>query len=145
MIYDKLLTFATDMDCSQIAGTFNFTDVIDSSVVRDLGNGQPVYLVCVCTGGSSGIITGGSAGTIQFALVSDSTSSIATDGSASVHMLSKAFVTDDAALNETDLGNVFWVQALPTNGVEPYERYIGLQLIVATTTTTEGTVTVFLT
>jgi hypothetical protein len=144
MIYDKLTTFATDMDCSQAAGTFNFTDVIDSSVVRDLGNGQPVYLVCVCTGGDSGIITGGNAGTIAFQLVSDSTSTIATDGTQSVHMRSKLYVTDDAALNEINLGDIFWVIPLPTNGVEAYERYVGLQMVVATTTTTEGTVTAFL-
>jgi hypothetical protein len=58
--------------------------------------------------------------------------------------MSKEFVTDDAALNEINLGDVFWVVPLPTNGVEPYERYVGLQLVVTTTTTTEGTVTAFL-
>jgi hypothetical protein len=144
MIYDKLTTFATDMDCSQAAGTYNFTDVIDSSTIRDLGNGQPVYLICVCTGGASGIITGGNAGTIRFQVVSDSTSTIDTAGAQSVHLMSKEFVTDDAALNEINLGDVFWVVPLPTNGVEPYERYVGLQLVVTTTTTTEGTVTAFL-
>ena len=50
------------------------------------------------------IITGGAAGTITFQLVSDSTDTIATDGSQTVHFRSKAFVTDDAALNDLDAG-----------------------------------------
>ena len=145
MILDNLLTFGTDMDASQAAGTFNFTNVVDLSAVRDVGNGQPLYLVLLCTGGADGIITGGSAGTIRFQLVSDSTSSIATDGTASVHLRTKEYVTDDSALNEVKLGDVFFCGAIPLDGKEPYERYLGVQLVVTTTTTTEGTVSAFLT
>lgn len=146
MILDTLTTFAVDMDASQAAGTFNFTDVIDLGVDgRDIGNGQPVYLVLVCTGGADGIITGGAAGTIRFQLVSDATGTIATNGTQSVHLQTKEYVTDDAALNEIKNGDVFFVGAIPTGGNEPYERFLALQLVVSTTTTTEGTVSAFLT
>jgi len=145
MILDTLGTFAVDMDASQAAGTFNFTDVIDLGTARDIGNGQPVYLVLVCTGGADGIITGGAAGTISFQLVSDATGTIQTDGTQSVHLKTKDYVTDDSSLNEIKNGDVFFVGALPTGGNEPYERFLALQLVVATTTTTEGTVSAFLT
>jgi hypothetical protein len=70
------------------------------SVARDLGNGQPVYLVINV---DTEIITGGVAGTIQFKLASDATAVIATDGSATDHWLSPVFVTDDAGANDDEL------------------------------------------
>ena len=89
-------------------------------------------------------VTGGTAGTIQFRVVSDAVSPPSTT-TASVHLITKAYVTDDSALNEIKKGDVFFVGALPTGANEAYERYLGVQTIVATTTTTEGTVTAFLT
>lgn len=143
-VIDKLLTFGTDESVAHAAGTVNFTNIIDLETARDVGNGQPLYLVLLCTGGTSGIITGGSAGTIAFQLVSDSTTTIATDGTQSIHLKTKAYVTDDSALNEIDQGKVIFVGAIPVDGQEPYERYLALQYVVATTTTTEGTVTAYL-
>lgn len=146
MILDNELTFGEDVDVSQAAGTYNFTNVVDLSVARDVGNGQPLYLVLICTGGTDGIITGGSAGTITFQLVSDSTTTIATNGTQSVHLQTKDFVTDGNDANEIDNGEVIWVVPLPLEYVdEAYERYLGVQAVVATTTTTEGTVSAFLT
>jgi len=144
MIRDSLLTFGTDVDVSQSAGTYNFTDVVDTSVVRDIGQGHPLWLVVVVTGGADGVITGGAAGTIQFQIVSDDSGTISTT-TQSVHLQSPAFVTDDAALNDLDQGDVAWCVPLPPETQEPYERYLGLQFVVATTTTTEGTVSAFLT
>ena len=146
MIIDAYNLFGEDVDVAQAAGTYNFTNVIDLSVARDVGNGQPLYVVFLCTGGDDGIITGGSAGTITFQVVSDASASIATDGTQSVHLRSKAFVTDGNDANEIDKNEVIWVAALPVEYVdETYERYLGVQAVVATTTTTEGTVTAFLT
>lgn len=141
MIIDKRTEFADATSVAAAAGTANIGNQIDSSVVRDLGNGQPVYLVITC---DTSIITGGSAGTVTFRLVSDSSASIATDGSASVHWQSKAFVTDDDALNELDAGDVVAVVALPLDGAVPYERYLGIQAVTATTTTTAGAISAFL-
>jgi len=145
MFIDSFNEFGTDVDVSQVAATYNMTNEIDLGLAgRDVGNGQPVYLVLVCTGGDDGIITGGTAGTIQFRVVSDAVSPPSTT-TCSVHLITKAYVTDDSALNEIKKGDVFFVGALPTGANEAYERYLGVQTIVATTTTTEGTVTAFLT
>ncbi len=144
MFIDTFNQFGEDVDVSFAAATENMTNVIDLGLARDVGMGEPLYLVLTCTGGDDGVITGGTAGTIQFRVVSDSTASISLT-TASVHLLTKAYVTDDAALNELKKGDVFFVGALPTDANEPYERYLGVQTIVATTTTTEGTVTAFLT
>ena len=144
MILDSRLSFGEDFDVAQVAGTYLFTNQIDLGLARDVGNGKPLYLVLVCTGGDDGIITGGSAGTIQFDLVSDDSASIHAT-TRSVHLLTKEYVTDDATPNEIEKGDIFFVGAIPTDGNEPYERFLGLQAIVATTTTTEGTVSAYLT
>lgn len=144
MIMDKLTEFADSVTVANTAGaTYNLTNQVDTSVVRDIGQGQPVYLVIVVDGGADGIITGGTAGTITFRLVSDDSASIATNGTATQHWVSQAFVTDDAALNALNLGDKI-VVALPM-GLPNYERYLGVQYTVTTTDTTAGTVSAFLT
>lgn len=153
MIMDTLGTFAIDMDVSNAAGVTNFTDIIDLGASGAIEAGQPIYLVLVCTGGDNGIITAGSAGRIRFQLVSDATVSInASDPTtATSHLATPDYITDDAALNEVKKGQVFFVGALPPGGIDDgtgvhsYERYLGVQSVVATTTTTEGTVSAFLT
>lgn len=142
MILDKRTEFADATSVAAAAGTANIGSQIDTSVVRDLGNGQPVYLVITC---DTSIITGGAAGTIQFQLVSDASASIATDGTQSIHWTSKAFVTDDAALNDLDAGDTVAVIALPQDGSEPYEQFLGVQAVIATTTVTAGAISAFLT
>ncbi len=144
MWLDERTEFADDVDVSAAAGTALVGDVIDSSVVRDLGNGQPVYLV-IRTGGTE-IITGGSAGTLLFQLASDAAAAIATDGSATVHLQTDALVTDDSAANaaQFNAGGTIFFGALPLEGV-PYERYLGILAVTATTTTTAGTINAFLT
>ena len=144
MWLDERTEFADNEDVSASAGTALIGDVIDSSVVRDIGNGQPVYLV-IRTGGTE-IITGGSAGTLTFQLASDAAASVATDGSATVHLQTDALVTDDAGSNaaQFNVGGTIFFGALPTEGV-PYERYVGILAVTATTTTTAGTINAFLT
>src|SRR6185295_12851847 len=92
------------------------------------------------------IITGGSAGTIAFQLVSDAQAAIATDGSATVHIDTGTFVTDDAAANDAQMnaGGIIFMGALPTEG-HVYEEFLGILCITATTTTTAGKINAFLT
>lgn len=143
MIMDERTEFADAVSVAAAAGTALIGDVIDSSVVRDLGNGQPVYLVITV---DTEIITGGVAGTLQFQLVSDAQAAIATDGTATVHFASRLFVTDDAAANDSVLnaGGVPVCVALPLEGIA-YERYVGILAVTATTTTTAGKINAFLT
>lgn len=141
-ILDERTEIADAVSVAAAAGTANIGDVIDTgSVVRNLASGQPVYLVLTV---DTSIITGGSAGTIQFRLVSDAITTPDTS-TASVHWTSKAFVTDDDALNDLDAGEVIAVVALPDGIQVPYERYLGIQAIVATTTVTAGAISAFLT
>lgn len=146
MIMDEYNEFA---DAASVVGTASPTtalvgDVIDlGAVPRDIGNGQPVYLV-ITTG--TEIITAGSAGTIEFMLASDDAAAIATDGSATIHWRSQAFVTDDAGNNSPQLnaGGVIACVALPLEGAV-YERYLGILVTRTTTATTAGTINAFLT
>lgn len=143
MILDNALEFADAVSVAAAAGTANIGDVIDLTLARDIGNGQPLYLVINV---DTEIITGGTAGTIQFQLVSDAVTSPATDGNQTIHYISDTFVTDDTLLIDDELraGAYPFVVALPLEGKE-YERYLGVQAVVATTTTTAGAINAFLT
>ena len=142
MIFDETNEFADAESVANSAGTYNLGDVIDLSVVRDMGQGHPVYLVITV---DTEIITGGAAGTIQFQLVSDAVTTPNTS-TATKHFLTPTFVTDDANANDPQLnaGGVICVQPLPVEGHE-YERYLGVQYTIGTTTTTAGNVNAFLT
>ena len=143
MILDTYTQFADNQSVAQAAGTYNLGDVIDTgAVVRDIGMGQPLYLVITV---DTEIITGGSAGTIQFQLVSDAVTTPDTS-TASKHLISPAYVTDGTDANDAELkqGQTVWQVALPPEG-QQYERYLGVQYIVATTTTTAGNVSAYLT
>jgi hypothetical protein len=143
MLMDKNLEFADAVSVAAAAGTALIGSQIDMTVVRDIANGRPVYLVITT---DTEIITGGTAGTIQFKLASDASAAIATDGSATDHWLSPVFVTDDAALNSAQLnaGGVIAMVPLPIEGAV-YERYLGILAVIATTTVTAGAINAFLT
>jgi hypothetical protein len=140
MIMDERLEFADAVTVAAAAGTALIGDVIDLQIARDIGRGQPLYLVITV---DTSIITGGSAGTVGFALASDAQAAIATDGTATIHWRSRDFVTDDDALNDLDAGYKI-VVAVPWEG-PVYERYVGILCITATTTTTAGKINAFLT
>jgi hypothetical protein len=143
MIIDSLLEFADAESVAAAAGTALIGDVIDlGATPQDYGNGQPMYLVITV---DTGIITGGVAGTIKFQLVSDAQEAIATDGSATVHLDTGDFVTDDDALNDLDAGAVAFVGAVPTGAGRDYERYLGILATIGTTTVTAGAISAFLT
>ena len=143
MIIDSRLEFADAVSVAAAAGTANLTNQIDlGTVSRDIANGEPMYLIVTV---DTDIVTGGSAGTIAYQLVSDDTASIATNGTQTIHATSKAFVTGSTAstANFTKAGQVAWVLPLPQGVV--YERYLGVQYVIGTTTTTAGKVNAFLT
>lgn len=143
MILDERLEFADAVSVAAAAGTALIGDVIDLQTARDIGNGEPIYLVITC---DTEIITGGSAGTLGFQLASDAQAAIATDGTATVHWASQLFVTDDAAVNaaQFNAGGIIAAIAIPMEG-PVFERYLGILAVTATTTTTAGKINAFLT
>ena len=145
-ILDERLEFCDEVDVSAAAGTALVGDVIDLGAAgEDIGNGQPLYLV-IRTGATE-IITGGAAGTLQFQLASDSTAAISTDGTATEHLITQNYVTDDASNNsaEFNAGGIIYMGPIPAGTVNNYERYLGILAVTATTTTTAGTINAFLT
>jgi hypothetical protein len=141
MIIDKLNEFADAQSVAAEAGTALIGDVINLQEARDMGNGQPVYLVITC---ATTIITGGSAGTIKFQLASDAAAAIATNGTATIHFDTGTFVTDGDDANDIHAGDVIACVALPLEG-KAYEQYLGILAVVATTTVTAGAINAFLT
>jgi hypothetical protein len=144
MIMDERLEFADAVSVAAAAGTALIGDVIDlGAVARDIGQGRPMYLVITT---DTEIITGGTAGTVKFQLVSDAQAAIAVDGTATVHLDTGTFVTDDAAANSAQLnaGGIIFAGPLPLEG-NVYERYLGILCVTATTTTTAGKINAFLT
>jgi hypothetical protein len=148
-IMDSLAEFcdATSVALTASASLQTIGSQIDLGVLgRNIGDGQPVYLVVTV---DTGIITAGSAGTIQFALTSDSAA--AQNVSATVHALSPKYVTDDAPTAALSAGKIVWVQALPssffsdTGNTNTYERYLSMGVYVVTTDTTAGKINAFLT
>lgn len=141
MIIDDRLEFADAASVAAAAGTALIGDVIDlSSVARDIGQGRSVWFVITC---DTSIVTGGAAGTIKFQLASDAQAAIATDGSATIHLDSGTFVTDDTG-QDIDAGEVVFAAPLPIEG-KVYERYLGVLATIATTTVTAGKINAFLT
>ena len=137
MILDTLVEFA-DATALSTSGTglALVGNVIDSSVVRDLGNGEPIYLVIQV---DTTVTSAGSA-TVEFDLASDAQAAIATDGSASVH-----FKTSAIAKASLTAGTQVCVVALPFEGSVPYERYLGILQNVGTAALTAGKINAFLT
>lgn len=145
MILDERNEFcdATSVALTAAATAQNVGDVIDLGVARDIGNGEQLYLVINV---ATEIITGGAAGTISFILASDSSSTIATNGTQTIHFESRDFVTDGTDANDAALkaGGVPVVVAIPMEG-QSYERYLGVQVRAQTTNTTAGAINAFLT
>lgn len=136
MILDKRNEFcdATALNTGG-AGTYLIGDQIDLGAARDVGNGQPVYLVITV----DTLPTSGGSATAQFSLASDASASIAVDGSATVHLQTKAF-----AISEMAAGTVLAAIALPMEGVA-YERYLGILQTTGTAAFTGGKINAFLT
>jgi hypothetical protein len=147
MLLDERLEFADAVSVAAAAGTALIGDVIDlkpsttnPNTTVDL-EGSEMYLVIQT---DTEIITGGAAGTLQFKLASDAQAAIATDGSATEHVVTAAMVTDDAAVNDArfNAGGLIYCGKLPSGA---YERFLGILAVTAVTTTTAGKINAFLT
>jgi hypothetical protein len=135
MILDKLTTFcsATALNTGA-AGTYLLGDVIDLKASGlNLGVGDPLWLVIQVTTAAT---SAGSA-TATFKLASDAQAAIATDGSASVHI-----VSDTIAVANLTAGKAVLAVALPRGR---YERYLGLLQVTGTAAFTAGAINAFLT
>jgi hypothetical protein len=115
--------------------TVNVGDIIDTSVIRDVGAGQPLYLVITI---DTAVTSGGSA-KVAFLMVSDSSTTIATDATATKHI-----ETDDIAVASLIAG---YTMVVPLSSVNPaYERYLAFQVKeTAGQALTAGKVNAFLT
>lgn len=136
MIMDKTLEFA---DATALntggAATYNVGNVIDTGVARDVGGGQPMYMVVQV---STAATSGGSA-TIQFQLVSDSTGTIDTAGTQTIHGITSAIPVASLILGAQ------YVITLPPQGSVAYERFLAVQQVTAVAALTAGAVDAFLT
>lgn len=120
------------------AGTYLLGDQIDLGVARDIGAGQPLYLVVTV---DTGITVAANTGTVSFSLASDDSASIATNGTATVHATSAAWATSTTAI---PAGTVLFAVALPMEGAV-YERYLGILQTTGTTAINAGKINAFLT
>jgi hypothetical protein len=137
MILDKRNEFCDAVALNTgAAGTYLVGDQIDlGAVARDVGNGEPMYLVITV----DTLPTSAGAATAQFQLASDASASIATNGTATVHLETKAF-----AISEMAAGQMLAAIALPLEGVA-YERYLGILQVTGTAAFTAGKINAFLT
>jgi hypothetical protein len=136
MILDKRNEFCDAVALNTgAAGTYLLGDQIDLGVARDMGNGEPMYLVI--TVDTLPTSAAGTA-TAQFTLASDDSASISTSTS-TVHLLTKAF-----AISEMAAGTMLAAIALPMEGVA-YERYLGVLQTTGTQAFTGGKINAFLT
>ncbi len=115
--------------------TVNVGDIIDLGVARDIGAGEPMYLVVQVT---TALTSGGSA-TVRAKLVSDSTETIAVNGDQTEHATS-----DSIAVATWAIGYQLILPLPPES--PPYERYLAFQLEEdAGQALTAGNVNAFLT
>ena len=98
--------------------TVNVGDVLDLTTARDIGAGlPPLYLVIQVTTA----ITSGGAATVSFLLSSDSTGTIAVDGTQTSH-----WESDTIAVATLVAG---YTLVVPIPGEDPaYERFLGVQV-----------------
>ena len=149
MLVDALNEFANSASVIAGTGTANVGNQIDLQAANlNIGVGAPLWLAINVT---SDIIAGGGAGTIAFQLASDDSAAIATNGTQTIHFTSGTFVTNVGASNELDAGSKFFF-ALPASGfnalraeLRPYERFLGVQVVIASQAVTAGAIDAFIT
>jgi len=116
------------------AGNYIVGDVIDLQALRDIGQSADLDLmVQIAT-----TVASAGAATVQFSLVSDSTPTIATDGTATVHVAS-------GAIGKATLVAGYAAMTLDLPLEDPaYERYLGIMQTTGTAALTAGAVNAFL-
>ncbi|MCA9340339.1 MAG: hypothetical protein KDA17_05485 [Candidatus Saccharibacteria bacterium] len=131
-IMDSYTLFGEDFDLDQEAGNYLFTNQIDLGLAgRDIGNGQVLYLNMTVT---EAFTDGGDSATLNLQLRSDD--------SASIHATTSSLHFETGAMLKAvlTLGAQFSFP-IPLNNVVPYERYLGLQAVVATAGFDAGMIT----
>lgn len=134
MIFDEEATFASGRALNLYpVGTTLFGSVIDlgSVFATAAGDGLHLRLRAASTATSAG------AATAQFFLVSDSAAAILTDGSASHHLGTRAIPVASIVAGSTLFSGI-----LPPG---PFERYMGLLIVVSGDVFTGGSVDAALT
>lgn len=140
MILDERTEFADAVSVAGAAGTAILGDVIDLGVAgRDIGAAEHLFFDITV---DTAIVTAGSAGTIRFQLVSAPTATITTN--TVVHYDSGPIATGAAAAGLTTTGAMLAQIGLPMRG-NVYSRYLGVLVIVGTTSISAGAVSAFLT
>lgn len=137
MILDSLLEFA---DATSVGTpnntTVNVGDIIDLVDARDIGGGEPLYLVIQV----STAVTSGGAATVAFKFVSDGTSSIAVNGDQTQHGR-----TDEFPVADLVAGFQVTIPLTP-EGDNVYERFLAFQIEeTAGQALTAGAVNAFIT
>jgi hypothetical protein len=135
MITDKLTTFcnATALNTGA-AGTYLIGDVVNLEDVRDIGQGNPLYLVI----NVETTATSGSTATATFKLASDAQAAIHVSTS-TVHLVTPTFAVADMVAGTNIMRAV-----IPMEG-NAYEQFIGILQVTGTAAFTAGKVDAFLT
>ena len=147
MIFDSRNEFCDAVSLNTgAAGTYLLGSQIDMSLTGvstspgHVGAIDDMYLVITVDTG----ITAASAGTVQFKLASDDTASIATNGTATEHFSTAAFVTGSGTGTTTlKAGTVLAIIEMPKSF--SYERYLGVLQVTGTTAISAGKINAFLT
>lgn len=136
MILDERTEFADAAAVGALNNTTgNVGDIIDLTVARDIGQGHTLWCVIQVT---TAFTSGGSA-TVNFKLVSDATTTIATNGTATLHHQTATF-----AIATLVAGYQIAFQ-LPMEN-QAYERYLAVQATEAAgQALTAGSINAFLT
>jgi hypothetical protein len=139
MIMDERTEFA---DATSV-GTPNNTTVnvgstIDSSVARDLGDGQPIYLIIQVTT----TLVGAGSSIVEFMLSSDGEDALAVNGGQTIHLRSDYIAVDSLVAG----WQMSWVlPAGTTLATTGYELYLGVQIReTAGTALSAGNINAFL-
>ena len=141
MIRDARTTFCTATNVYAAAGTAVFGNYIDRTTSPNIDQAR-LYLQIWCTTTFIGVATG----TVQFDLIS----SAATSGSSpNIHISSPLFAqAATASLAPLTAGSPILIAELPRGsgivGIATYLRYLMMQCVTATETTTAGAVAAFL-
>lgn len=138
MILDTNLQLCSQASVAVAAGTSLIGSQIDAAIAGELDSSALAFTIVVRTA----IITGGSAGTIAFQLASDTTAAVSTTAAQPV-VVTETFVTGATPI---PVGTVLHQGILPRDigTYTPSRRFLGVLLIVGTTTITAGAVDVFL-
>lgn len=116
------------------AGTYLVGNQVDLTKARDIGVGEPLYLVILV----ATAIAAAATGTLTFALASDSTAAVSTSTSTR-HLTTPTF---DAAAG-IPAGTVLFAGPLPMEG-NAYEQFLGILQITGAAAASAGAIDAFL-